>query len=225
MKENSKKPLAFEVADKLRLLIRKNELHSGMKLSEPELCKQLGVSRTPLREAFRMLAAEGLLDIRLNKGTYVVDPPLDDVFHMFEAMGIMEGNCARLACERLTDADLAEIERLHAHLEEQFKKNDPERYLDINHEYHTFIQEKAGNPVLSKMVSSLREVILLHRYRSIRRPGRLLESIEEHRRIIEALRARDGRRAERLMWTHLQKQGQALVSYYAEYGYSKAHNN
>lgn len=225
MKKASKEPLSFQVAEKIRVLIRKNELVSGMRLSEPNLCEQLGVSRTPLREAFRMLIAEGLVEIRLNKGAYVADPPLDDVFHMFEAMGIMEGNCARLACERLVDADLAELEKLHEKLEKHYKNQDHEGYMDCNHKYHTFVQEKAGNPVLSKMVSNLRDVILLHRYRQIYRPGRFAESMEEHRRLIEAFRARDGERAERLMRAHLLKQGQALVSYYAELGYAKVKDN
>jgi len=172
-----------------------------------------------------MLNSEGLVDIRLNKGAYVAEPPLDNVFLMFEAMGIMEGNCARLACERLADADLAELEKLHENLEEHYKNGDQESYMDCNHVYHTFVQEKAGNPVLSKMVSNLRDVILLHRYRQIYRPGRFSESMEEHRRLIEAFRARDGERAERLMRAHLEKQGLALVSYYAELGFKKVQDN
>jgi DNA-binding GntR family transcriptional regulator len=225
MKKAQKVPLSFQVAEKIRVLIRKNELVSGMRLSEPNLCERLGVSRTPLREAFRMLIAEGLVEIRLNKGAYVADPPLEDVSHMFEAMGIMEGNCARLACERLLDSDLAELEKLHKELKHHYKNQDHERYMDCNNKYHTFVQEKAGNPVLSKMVSSLRDVILLHRYRQIYRLGRFKDSMEEHQGLIEAFRARDGERAERLMRAHLQKQGQALVSYYAELGQSMVKNN
>lgn len=225
MKKTTNRPLSFQVADKIRVLIRKNELVSGTRLNEKKLCARLGVSRTPLREAFRMLSAEGLVSILPNKGACVAEPSLDDVLHMFETMGIMEGNCARLACERLVDSDLMELERLHAQLETHFENGDHEGYMDCNHEYHTFVQEKAGNPVLSKMVSSLRDVILLHRYRQIYRPGRFSESIEEHRRIIEAFRYRDGERAERLMRAHLQKQGQALISYYAELGYSNVSPN
>lgn len=225
MEKSSDRPLSLQVADKIRVLIRKNLLVSGTRLNEQKLCDQLGVSRTPLREAFRMLSAEGLVNILPNKGVCVTVLPLDEVFHMFEAMGIMEGNCAHLACDRLSDADLEELNKLHGQLEKHYKNGDQEGYIDCNHEYHTFVQEKAGNPVLSKMVSSLRGVILLYRYRQIYHPGRFSQSMEEHRRLIEAFRARDGNRVERLMRQHLQKQGQAFVSYYAELGYPKMENN
>ena len=92
--------------------------------------------------------------------------------------------------------------------------------MRFNQKYHKFIQEKAGNPILSEIVSGLRDRILLHRYRQIYYPGRLDASMEEHRRIMEAFRARDANRAERLMKTHLIKQCQALVAYYAEQGQS-----
>lgn len=225
MKKSSDEPLSFQVADKIRFLIRKAEMVSGTRLNEQELCKRFDVSRTPLREAFRMLSAEGLVKILPNRGTFIDEPSLEDVLNMFEAMGFMEGICACLTCERLTDADLMELESLHDRLEDYYKNSDHESYMDCNHEYHMFIQEKAGNPVLARMVSNLRDMILLHRYRQIYRPGRFLESIEEHRRLIEAFRARNGERAERLMRTHLHKQGQALISYYAEHGYSLKHTD
>ncbi len=224
MKKNTDEPLSLQVAEKLRRLIRKNKLVSGTRLNEQKLCDQLGVSRTPLREAFRILSAEGLVDILPNKGVCVTVLPFDEVFHMFEAMGIMEGNCASLACDHLSDADLEELERLHGKLEKYYQKGDQDGYIEYNHEYHTFIQEKAGNPILAKMVSKLRAVILLYRYQQISCPGRFSESMKEHQGLIEAFRTRDGNRAERLMRLHLQKQGQAFVSYYAELGYSKMKN-
>jgi len=221
MKKKSNEPLSLQVAEKIRVLIRKNKLVSGTRLNEQKLCDQLGVSRTPLREAFRILSAEGLVNILPNKGVCITVLPFDEVFHMFEAMGIMEGNCARLACDHLSDKDLEELERLHGKLEEHYQEGDQEGYIDYNHKYHTFIQEKSGNPILAGMVSKLRDVILLYRYRQLSYPGRFSESIKEHQRLIEVFRARDGNRAERLMRLHLQKQGQAFVSYYAELGYPK----
>ena len=213
-------PLSWQAAEKIRILIRKNELVSGEKLSEQKLCDQLGVSRTPLREALRMLSAEGLVTISPNKGACVAKVSIEDVFHMFETMSILEGSCARLAAERITDRDLAEMERLHGQLEKFYSCNDPDGYMRSNQDFHKFVQKKAGNPVLEKIVTGLREVILLHRYRQIYYPGRLDASMNEHRGLIEAFRARDGERAERLMKTHLLKQSQALVAYYAELGQS-----
>lgn len=213
-------PLSWQVAEEIRILIRKNELVSGERLSEQKLCDQLGVSRTPLREALRMLSSEGLVKISPNKGASVAQVSIENVFHMFETMSILEGSCARLAAERISDADLAEMERLHGQLEKLYSSNDPDGYMKFNQNFHKFVQEKAGNPILNKIVTGLRDMIRLHRYRQIYSPGRFDASMEEHRGLMEAFRARDGERAERLMKTHLLKQCQALVAYYAELGQS-----
>ncbi len=214
--------LSRKVTDDIRRLIHRNKLVSGEKLCEQKLCDQLGVSRTPLREALRVLSAEGLVQLIPNKGAYVVEVSIGELRHMFETMSILEGSCARLAAERLTDADLEELERLHGLLKERYKANDPHGYVSYNKDYHVYIQEKTDNPVLSKIVTQLREVLQLHRYRQIYRPGRMEDSMEEHRRLMEAFRARDGERAERVMRTHLLKQYEALVIYYAEQGQSLA---
>jgi DNA-binding GntR family transcriptional regulator len=218
MDKTPDKPLATQVAEEIRRLIRANQLVSGQRLYEQRLCERLDVSRTPLREALRILSAEGLVTISPNKGARVAKSSLEDIFHMFEAMSVLEGSCARLAAERLTNQDLEKMERLHEQLEMAHANGDPESYMGWNRKFHEFVQEKAGNPVLGKIVTGLRDVILLHRYRQIYRPGRFDESMEEHRRLLEAFRARDSQRAERLMQVHLQKQGQALVIYYGEKG-------
>jgi DNA-binding GntR family transcriptional regulator len=223
MNKTLDKPLATQVAEEIRRLIRTNQLVSGQRLFEQRLCEKLGVSRTPLREALHILSAEGLVSLSPNKGARVAESSIEDIFHMFEAMSVLEGSCARLAAERLTDSELKKMERLHEHLEASHGDGDPERYMSWNREFHEFVQEKAGNPVLGKITSGLRAVILLHRYRQIYRPGRFDESIEEHRRLIEAFRARDSQRAERLMQVHLQKQCQALVLYYGEKGKKAIH--
>lgn len=208
--------LSEKVAEQVRILIRKNELKRGEKLSEQRLCDSLGVSRTPLREALRQLSAEGLVTLVPNRGAFVADVSMEEVRQMFEVMSVLEGTCARLAAKRMSDADLAELEGFHAGLEERFAANDPHGYVSRNNEYHTFVQEKAGNLVLSNLVSSLREVILLHRYRQIHHPGRLGNSMEEHRELIEAFRRRDAELAEALMRNHLMRQCDALDAYYAD---------
>jgi DNA-binding GntR family transcriptional regulator len=218
IEKTSDQPLATQVADEIRRLIRANRLVSGQRLFEQRLCEKLGVSRTPLREALRILSTEGLVTISPHKGARVAETSIEDIFHMFEAMSLLEGSCARLAAERLTKPDLERLEGLHEQLEISHRNGDPESYMSWNRKFHEFIQEEAGNPVLGKIVSGLRDVILLHRYRQLYRPGRFDESLEEHRRLIEAFRDRDSQRAERLMQVHLTKQGQALVTYYGEQG-------
>lgn len=215
--------LSQQAATKIRDLIHKNVLEGGEKLNEVKLCAQLGVSRTPLREALRLLSAEGLVQLHPNRGAYVAEISIEELRHTFEVMSILEGSCACLTAERLTDADLVELERLHVRLEERYEQNDPHGYVKKNQDYHKFIQEKTGNPVLSRLVSGLRGMVLLHRYRQIYRPGRLDSSMEEHRRLMASFRARDGELAERLMRAHLLKQCDALVTYYAELGQSLKH--
>ncbi len=220
MAKKVQKTLSEQVADKIRNLIHKNILEGGEKLNEVKLCEQLGVSRTPLREALRVLSADGLVHIRPNRGACVAKISIEELQHTFEVMSILEGSCARLAAERLTDADLARLEEFHEQLEDQYNKKDPHGYVKHNQYYHEFIQEKTGNPVLGRMVARLRGRVLQHRFRQIYRPGRLDASMEEHRGMMEAFRARDGERAEKLMQMHLEKQCNALVTYYAELGSS-----
>lgn len=222
MIQDCQKTLSEKTADKIRELIHKSVLESGEKLSEIHLCEQLGVSRTPLREALRALSAEGLVEIHPNRGAFVAEISIEELRHTFEVMSILEGSCARLAAERLTNADLNELEQLHEKLEEHYRNNAPHEYVKHNQEYHQFIQEKTGNPVLSRIVSDLRGRILLHRFRQIHRPGRLDGSMDEHRGLMEAFRAREGERAEKLMKLHLEKQCNALVTYYAELGRAMA---
>ena len=216
--KKSSMTLSQKAAKKIRDLIHKNILQGGEKLNEVKLCEQIGVSRTPLREAFRVLAAEGLVQLRPNRGAFVADISIEELRHTFEVMSILEGSCARLAAERLTNSDLSRLEEIHEQLEKLYEKNDPHGYVEHNQLYHEFIQEKTGNPVLSRMVSGLRDRVLPHRFRQIYRPGRLDSSMAEHRGLMEAFRAREGERAEKLMQLHLQKQCDALVTYYAELG-------
>jgi len=220
MTRECQKTLSEMTADKIRDLIHKNTLEAGAKLNEIKLCEQLGVSRTPLREALRALSAEGLVEIQPNRGAFVSEISMEELRYSFEVMSILEGSCARLAAERLTNTDLKELEKLHEKLEEHYRDNDPHAYVQHNKDYHEFIQEKTGNPVLSRIVSELRGRIQLHRFRQIYRPGRLDRSIDEHRGLMEAFRAREGERAEKLMQLHLKKQCDALVMYYAELGRS-----
>lgn len=220
MIQESQKTLADLTADKIRDLIHKNVFEGGEKLNEVRLCEQLGVSRTPLREALRKLSAEGLVELLPNRGAFVAEISIEELRHTFEVMSILEGSCARLAADRFTNADLDALEALHKKLEDLYHKNDHHGYVKHNQYYHAFIQEKTGNPVLGKMVARLRGRVLLHRFRQIYRPGRLDSSIDEHRELMEAFRAREGERAEKLMRRHLQRQCDALVTYYAELGRS-----
>ncbi len=202
------------VANRIREMIRKGDLTTGQRIVEKRLCEELGVSRTPLREALRTLSSEGLVELVPNRGAFVSKPTMAEVRDMFEAMSVLEGTCARLAAERMSDADLDRLERLHQRLEQAYAKRDPEAYIQANHAYHTLVQKAAGNRTLDGILSGLRHKVFLHRYRQLYQPDRFRASMEEHRRLLQAFRRRDPEAAERLMREHLINQCEALVHLY-----------
>jgi len=208
------RPLPQEVADQIREMVRKGHLEQGQKISEVEFCEELGISRTPLREALRVLAAEGLVDLVPRRGAWVSRPTIHEIQDMFEVMGVLEGLCARVAAEHLSGAQLAELEGLHQALESAYRDRDEEQYIQVNHAYHGLVQTLADNQTLNGIVSGLRQKIFLYRYRQLYQPDRFDQSIREHRDLLEAFRARDGTRAEALMKRHLQRQCEALVALY-----------
>ena len=194
----------------LRDLIMTGKLEEGDKINENELCETLGISKTPLREALRVLSVEGLIRLVPHRGSFVTKPTFEEIAEMFDVMSLLEGFCARKACTKMTPKDFARLEKLHSKLEENFVKHDQEAYIRINNQYHTFVQKIAGNRTLNQIVNGLRKKILLYRFQSLNLSGRFEHSIREHRDLLEAFRQRDPASAETLMRQHLQNQSQAL---------------
>lgn len=205
-----KEPLHIQIADRLREMIMTGALREGDKINENELCASMGVSKTPLREALRVLNVEGLISLIPNRGSYVTRPTIEEIVEMFDVMSLLEGYCARAACVRMSERDFMRIERLHARLEKHFDHRDQDAYIRVNNQYHSLIQELAGNRTLNQIVSGLRKKILLYRFKSLNLPQRFENSIQEHRQLLEAFRQRDGRMAEALMQTHLKNQSLAM---------------
>jgi len=200
----------IQIADMLRDMIATGNLKEGDKINENELCSRLGVSKTPLREALRVLSVEGLVDLIPNRGAFVTQPEFTEIREMFDVMILLEGFCARTACEKMSSKDFAQLEKLHAQLEQKVINRDQEGYIRINNKYHSFIQELAGNRSLNQIIDGLRKRILLYRFKSLNAQGRMTESIQEHRELMEVFRKRDHRKAEVLMQVHLRKQLAAL---------------
>ena len=203
-----------DVAGKLREMIRKGVLVRGQRIVEAEICAQVGVSRTPLREALRVLESEGLVELIPHKGAHIRKPSMTEIDEMFEVMGVLEGTCARLAAQKMTVAAWGRAERLHQRLEKHAAAGDREKYIVVNNLFHALIQELAGNRVLDDIVSKLRRKIALYRHQQIYEPQRLDESIAEHREILEAFRRRDPQAAEASMKRHLDRQCRALIHIY-----------
>ena len=208
--------LPQEVAKRIREMIRKGILKEGDKIVENPLCQAMGISRTPLREALRLLSSEGLIELIPNKGAFVAQPSMKDIREMFWVMSILEGTCARECAKKMNEKGLKKLDNLYKKLEKHFQEKNHEKYMAVNHKYHTLVQELAGSKVLSEVINGLRQKILLYRYRQIYQPNRLETSMQEHRDLQDAFRKKDPEAAERLMKEHLIRQCEALESAYSE---------
>ncbi len=209
------KPKAIheEVAIQIRAMIRDGLLVKGQKVEEKYLCESMGVSRTPVREALRMLNVEGLVELIPNKGCYISDPPIEVIQDLFEVISVLEGTSARLAAQKMSDRDFAKIEALHEDLERYYDVRDHRSYLQRNHLLHELIQDIAGNAVLKQVIDGLRQKIMLYRYRQLYQEYRFDQSIQEHREILDAFRKRDAVLAEDAMKRHLMAQCKSLVGH------------
>jgi DNA-binding GntR family transcriptional regulator len=208
------KTLHQTVADRIYEMITKGELAMGQKLMEIELCKTLGVSRTPLREALRSLSSEGLVELIPNRGAFVRQPSIHEISDMFEAMAILEGICAKMAVEKMTEKDLNKLMELHQQLENSYEKGNINKYARVNLKYHTYVREAVKNETIADIVNGLRRKILMLRYRGLQLEGRFDASIKEHRDIIKAFQKKDPQAVEHFTKVHLINQCKALIEMY-----------
>jgi DNA-binding GntR family transcriptional regulator len=198
-------------AERLRTLIIEGELAPGARLNERELSERLGVSRTPLREAFRMLAADGLVTQLPNRGAQVVVLSPDDVRHAFEVMASLEGLSGELAAARVTEDDLAELRALQAEMEAAHAGQDLPSYYRNNRAIHERINAIAGNPILTHTFRTLNARLHALRFRSNLVRAKWDQAVTEHRDMISALAARDGGRLRDILVQHLRTKLQAVL--------------
>ncbi|CAG2129055.1 hypothetical protein LMG31506_00580 [Cupriavidus yeoncheonensis] len=204
--------LYLEVADRMRGMIDAHALVPGAWIDESTLAGQLGISRTPLREALKVLAAEGLVRLEPRRGCFVNELSERDLDEIFPLMALLEGRCAYEAARNATTQDLEALEGLHAELARHAGAGDIDAYYETNFQIHEAIQRLAGNRWLSGLISDLRKVLRLSRHKSLKLPGRINESCAEHLSIFSALKAHDPDGAEALMKTHLLRQRVALTA-------------
>jgi DNA-binding GntR family transcriptional regulator len=197
------KPRALyeEVAELLRQRIFARSLQPGEWIDELKIAADYGISRTPLREALKVLATEGLITMKVRRGAYVTEVSEQDARQVFHLLALLEGDAAATVAQHASDAELAELERLHQQLEAASKNR--ERFFTINEQFHMRLLELAANRWQIQMVQDLRKVMKLNRHQSLLKSGRLQESLEEHREIIAALLARKGARAQAAMRAHI----------------------
>ena len=205
-----------EVAARLRTMVFERQLPPGAWIDELALANDWQISRTPLREALKVLAAEGLVTLVPRQGCRVTELSEDDAEELFPVMALLEGRCAYEAVRKATPADVKSLRRLHDVLEKYAAANNIDGYYRANHEFHTRVQAIAANRWLDRATNDLRRFMRLLRGRQLNRPGRIEDSINEHRVLIAAIEQRDAVRAERVMHDHLMAQLAALKALRAQ---------
>lgn len=200
-----------EVAERLRQRIFAHELTPGDWIDEQKLAEQYGISRTPLREALKVLASEGLVDLKPRRGCYVTEISRQDIDDIFPLMAMLEGRCAFVAVQLAKPADIRGLKAIHDRLELAAKEGRIDAFFEANQEFHRRIQELTNNRWLLSVIQDLRKVLKLSRLYSLSLEGRLQQSLEEHRTIMAAFEASDAEKAEKSMHDHLLYGREALA--------------
>ena len=206
-------PLALyqEVAERLRQRIFSHELPPGTWVDEQALATQYGISRTPLREALKVLAAEGLVTLKPRRGCYVTEISERDLDEIFTVMALLEGQCAAETARKASDTDLQRLLDIHAELEEAARTSDIDGFFEANQAFHQEVQLIADNRWLTQAITDLRKVIKLSRHHSLFIDGRIEQSLAEHRLILDALGKRDVGATEMAMREHISSGRRALA--------------
>ena len=199
-----------EVATQLRERIFAGELPPGSFMDEVRLAQEMNISRTPLREALKVLTVEGLVRHEPRRGCFVREVTEQDLDEIFPVIGLLEGRCAYEAAQHASDADIETLEVLHQRLAKHAKARRINEYYEANFAIHEAIIRLADNRWLAGVIADLRKILRLARLQQLHAPGRLDQSLSEHLAVFAALKARDADGAEAAMRTHLQRQREAL---------------
>ena len=193
-----------EVAELLRQRIFSRELEPGSWIDELKLAEEYGISRTPLREALKVLAAEGLVTMKVRRGAYVTEVSEQDLADVYHLLSLLESDAAGVVAQRASNAQIAELAALHTELEAAALPGqvDREHFFALNERFHMRVLAIADNRWRDQMVADLRKVMKLNRHNSLLKSGRIGESLKEHRAIMEAIEARDPQAAAVRMRAH-----------------------
>jgi DNA-binding GntR family transcriptional regulator len=205
IKLDNYKPLRDVVFDAIREAILKGVLKPGERLMEVQLAEEMGVSRTPVREAIRKLELEGLVVMVPRKGAYVAGLSLKDAAEVFEIRHSLEGLAAALAAERITDEELKTMEKILKEVTEAAEREDVETVIQKDAEFHQILFSTTRNQRLAQIVGNLKEQIDRFRIQSFTNPERIKSINKEHAKIIKAIKERNARKAEKLAKEHIEK--------------------
>lgn len=196
---------------KLRSLLVEGKIVPGSKLNERELAESLNVSRTPIREAIRRLAADGLVELIANRGAIAVQFSLDDVIATFDVIADLEGFSGELAANNICDATLSELEALQYEMMASYARRDLSSYYKLNLRIHYLINQAANNQVLSRLFTQVNARIEALRFRSNQDGVKWEKAVEEHQEMLDALKTRDAARMRKIMIQHVHNKRDVVV--------------
>lgn len=206
----TRRSLHDEVVERIRDMIVEGDLAPGARVPERQLCERFGISRTPLREALKVLASEGMVQLLPNRGARVAALSAADIDELFEVMAGLESLAGELACRRIGKRDLAPIRRAHDAMVESFANGDLSSYFKLNQEIHRRIVDAAGNATLEQLHTALAGRVKRARFMANLSPERWRQAVEEHEAIIRALEGRDADGLAQILKMHLRKKAEVV---------------
>jgi len=198
-----RRALHKDLADNLRRAIIHGEFKPGERISEKALCEQFGVSRTPVREALKILSAEGLIQLNQNRGAAVTQLTARDIEDAFPVMGALEALAGELAARNATDAQIERLQALQSRMTAMFSRGDRKGYFKVNEEIHQLILTAADNALLARLMCSVSAQVRRARYQANLSPERWAAAVAEHEEILQAFTERNGPKLSRLLKAHL----------------------
>jgi DNA-binding GntR family transcriptional regulator len=210
----SRRYLHDEVVKRLRELIQAGEMEPRSRVNELELAERFGISRTPLREAIKILATEGLLDLLPNRGARVASISQQEIEEMLEVVAGLEATAADLACRSITDDEIASIEAKHHAMVDAWRREDDLLYFTFNREIHEAIMLASRNATLQGIYANLSGRIQRARYSAHKTPAQWQKAVAEHERILELLKQRDGERLAVAMREHIRGKKPVILAAY-----------
>ncbi len=201
--EISRLALHDQVGERLRKLLVEGRIAPGAKLNERELAELLGVSRTPLREAIKLLAAEGLVDLLPNRGAIAVKLTEADVLDTFELLAGLEAMSGEFAAERISDAEITQVRALHFEMLASFTRRDLSNYYRLNAEIHSAINQAARNPLLTATYMRINARVQALRFRTNQNEAKWIRAMQEHELMVQALVAHDAPAMRKVLVEHL----------------------
>lgn len=204
--------LQDEVVARLKRMIDDGSLLPGSRIPERQVCERLGVSRTPLREAFQVLAAQGLIELQPRRGAVVKRLRPDEIDHMFEVLEALEALAGELACELMSDEELSRIAALHDRMMAAYRRRSQAKFFEINQQIHEEIVKASGNPILERVYEGLSGQVRRIRYMPRITDGQWRVAAEEHAAIMKSLKSRNGKALARVLREHLHTKRERVKS-------------